>query len=291
MITVLEVGGTHVTSALVDLHTLRVAHQVRVGLDSSAPAEAIIDKFATAVRRLGREAGRHGVVVAIPGPFDYANGVGDFEGVAKFGALTGVPLGELLSQRLGSRVQFLNDVTAYALGQYELLGRPQRLVTMTLGTGVGSCFLHDGVPVTDAPSVPPHGWFYLLQHDGLPLEETFSRRALVAEYERVRGERVDVGEIANLARRGDDAARKILRDAFTALADTVAPWLRGFGAQVLVIGGTVATSWDLVEEWFEPAFLRHFPTPPTIRPGLDGESAALLGAARFAADQSPTQLP
>lgn len=284
MYAVLEVGGTHVTAALVDPGDLRILRSERTGINSSAPAEVLISALADAVRRLDARAAR--LVVAIPGPFDYERGVGDFEGVAKFGSLRGVRLGDELSERLGIPVQFVNDVTAYGLGQYHLLGQPRRLVTITLGTGVGSSFLDDGVPVVAGPLVPPNGWVYLLEHDGRPIEETFSRRAIISAYEKAAGQRLDVAEIAALALDGDSHATVVLEHAYQALADTLSPWLIGFRTDALVVGGSISRSWELVERWFLPrleeCFGRYRARPPRVVQGRGSEEAALIGAALHA---------
>lgn len=281
MFAVLEVGGTHVTSALVDLDGDGVVRRERVEIDNGAPAEQLVEVFAEAVERLGGGGGRV-LAVAIPGPFDYERGIGNFDGVEKFGALKDYPVGAALRERLGLDVVFLNDVTAYGLGQYELQAQPGRLVAITLGTGLGSCFLADGVPVDSGATVPPKGWIYLLEHDGEPIEDTFSRRALMRQYAVGSGSQAEVREIAELALAGDAVAEGVFRRGFEALATTLSPWLARFGAEVLVVGGSIAESWGLVERWFIPV-LRGEGCLVDIVPGSDGETAALLGAARHAA--------
>lgn len=284
MYAVLEVGGTHVTAAVVDPGDLRIDRSERTDINSSASAGALIPAFVNAVRGLDARVSR--LVVAIPGPFDYERGLGGFEGVAKFGSLRGVRLGDALAEQLSIPVQFINDVTAYGLGQYYLLGQPRRLVTITLGTGVGSAFLDNGVPVEAGPLVPPHGWIYLLEHDGRPLEETFSRRAIIAAYVKVAGRRLDVAEIAASATEGDPQATEVLRHAYCALADTIAPWLIGFRTDTLAVGGSIAGSWELVERWFLPrleeCFGRYRARPARVVQGRGGEEAALIGAALHA---------
>lgn len=284
MYAVLEVGGTHVTAALVDPGDLRILRSQRTDINSSASAELLMAAFVEAVQKLEARAAR--LVVAIPGPFDYERGVGDFEGVAKFGSLRGVPLGAELADRLGVPVQFVNDVTAYGLGQYHLLGQPRRLVTITLGTGVGSAFLDDGVAVVAGPLVPPDGWVYLLEHDGRPIEETFSRRAIIRAYGKASGHRLDVAEIASLALDGDPQATEVLKHAYQALADTLAPWLIGFRTHALVLGGSISRSWELVERWFVPrleeCFSRYRARPARVVQGRGHEEAALIGAALHA---------
>lgn len=278
---VLEVGGTHVVAALVDAAPRQVLVAHRLVLDSQGDAGFILETLARAVEGLGPAARALPLVVAIPGPFDYVRGIGDFTGVAKFQSLRGVDLRLFLTDRLGMDVHFVNDVTAFGLGQFLLLRRPRRLVALTLGTGVGSVFLEDGHPVATGESVPPQGWVYLLEHDGLPLEESFSRRAIIEAYEVVSGLRLDVHEIAGLARRHEAAACRVMERGFLALADTLAPWVARFGADLVVIGGSIVGSWDLLERWFTPRLASLLPGDRLvpIESGAGTPDAALIGAA------------
>lgn len=226
------------------------------------------------------------LVVAIPGPFDYDRGIGDFAGVAKFSDLRGFRLGDELSTRLAMPVHFINDVAAYAIGQYEQLNHPRRLVALTLGTGVGSAFLHDGAPVESGPLVPANGWVYPLPYRGQPIEETFSRRAINAEYARATGRDQDVAAIASLADGGEPDAMSVMQHAYGALAQTLTPWLVRFGADCVVLGGSIVQTWALVERYFTPAVEAahrdHQTWPPDVVQGQGGEEAALVGAAIYA---------
>jgi glucokinase len=250
---VLEVGGTHVTAAWVDSRRWRTVpgSRHRLPLDSAGTAEEILSAIASDARRLGPLDGST-LGVAIPGPFDYALGVGRFSGVGKFDALNGVDVraGLLAALPRPPRwVRFLHDATAFGLGEW-VAGAAcghDRVVALTIGTGVGSAFLASGRIVTHGGAVPPEGRVDLLRIGKAPLEDIVSRRAILAEYAR-RGDAtgLDVADIAKRAHAGEPAARDVLYTASAALGTAIAPWLRRFGAQVLVVGGTVAASWDLV---------------------------------------------
>ncbi|MFS8202453.1 ROK family protein [Streptomyces sp. CWNU-52B] len=273
---VLEIGGTHVTAALVDLSTgLPVAGSVVRGpVSADAGATEILDSFADAARHLGAPAGACWGV-AVPGPFDYAAGIGGFRGIGKFEALHGVDVGAALRHRLPRprAVRFLNDADAFAVGEHHsgaAAGR-HRSVCVTLGTGVGSSFLHEGRPVTEGPTVPPGGRAHRVTVDGLPLEEVVSRRAIRARYARAAGlderaEGPDVSEIAALARGADPHAAATVSGCFSALGRALAPWCAAFRPDVMVVGGSMAASWDLIG--------------PALRAGLTtGSEAAGPGAA------------
>ncbi|WP_405996777.1 ROK family protein [Streptomyces sp. NBC_00829] len=291
IVPVMDIGGTHVTGALVDTVTRAVLPDcmVREGLDSNGTAEQIVVSIGRCASRLPRAAASDWTI-ALPGPFDYPRGIGQFEGVGKFESLRGVDLRAALSALVpqARSFRFLNDADAFALGEWwagAAEGR-RRAVGITLGTGVGSSFLDDGRVVGDGAAVPPHGRAHLLSYEGLPLEETVSRRAIRDRYAQVVNDRdgrcVDVHEIAARARLRDGTARSVLADAFAALGSTLAPWLAAFEASVLVVGGSMAASWDLIVKPLSrgidiaaPGLLGHLEVTPARRL----HDAALIGAA------------
>ncbi|MEU9362608.1 ROK family protein [Streptomyces sp. NPDC048301] len=250
---VLEIGGTHVTAALVDMTTrLSVAGAVvRRPVSADADAAEILGSFAEAAGHLAAPAGAHWGV-AVPGPFDYEAGIGMYRGIGKFEALHGVDVGAELRARLPDprAVSFLNDADAFAIGEHHAtnLPKPRRSVYVTLGTGVGSSFLRDGHPVTEGPDVPPEGRAHRIDVDGRPLEEVVSRQAIRERYARAAGrdEAPDVSVIAGLARRADPHASATINGCFTTLGRALAPWCAAFRPDVMVVGGSMAASWDLI---------------------------------------------
>lgn len=253
----LDVGGTHVTGCRVDTATWRAVpgSACTCPVDAAGSAEAILDTIAACAASLGPLGG--GILgVAVPGPFDYDRGVGDYHGVGKFDALRGVDVGRELLARLPeppATVCFVNDAAAFALGEW-VSGAARghdRTLTLTLGTGIGSGFLAAGRPVVDGPDVPPEGRVDLLRIDSAPLEDTVSRRALLAAYLRRIAPRpgpadLDVAGLSGRARNGDADAAEVFRTAFRALGVAIEPWVRRFGADLVVVGGSIAGSWDLV---------------------------------------------
>lgn len=280
---VLDVGGTHVSAALVDIAAVAlVGPAARLPLDANGPADAIV---AGLVRAASTVAAPAGAVwgVAMPDPFDYERGIARFAGVGKFDALNGLNLGAALASALPRRpqaVQFLNDADAFTLGEYThgAAAGFGRVVGITLGTGVGSGWVVDGRIVADGPGVPPGGRVHRLTAGGLPLEDRMSRRAIRAAYAEAGGDGADVREIAARARQGESRARAVLDAALQALGGTLGPAIADFGAEVVVVGGSMAASWDLFEAPLRAGFAGTF--PPILLAG-DPEHAPLFGAARF----------
>jgi glucokinase len=293
-IPVLDIGGTHVTGALVDLASGRVTPGTtsRRSLDGAASAQVLLELIVGCGRKLAAPRGA-AWGVAVPGPFDYAAGIARFEGVGKFDALNGVDVGAALRRDLPGEpraVVFVNDAIAFAIGEWAFGAGAghDRMVAITLGTGVGSAFLDSGEPVSSGLRVPPRGEVFRLQIDGRPLEDTVSRRALLREYARLVPEApgADVRDIADRARTGDVAAARVMRTAFRSLGRALAPWLSRFDATAMVVGGSMGRSWDLVE----PALVEGVESSRgdgvglAIVPAREPDGSALLGAAWRAAN-------
>ena len=279
-IPVLEVGGTHVTGALVDPDGWRVTRATRYDLDADGSAAAILDRFGRAGRGLDVPAGAVWGV-AMPDPFDYETGVALFEGVGKFSALRGVDVGSGLHDRLGGTFRFLNDADAFVLGEWAAGAAVgvHRCAGITLGTGVGSGWLVDGEVVD--PGAPPGGRMHRMDVAGQPLEDVVSRRALRRAYAAAGGDpEADVKEIAEVARAGDAIARRVLDSAMTALGRVVGRCVSGFRADVLVIGGSMSASWDLFAPAFRAGALGC--ALPRVVLAADSEHAPLVGAALHA---------
>jgi glucokinase len=84
-----------------------------------------------------------------------------------------------------------------------------------------------------------------------------------------------------LARAGDPRARRVFDDAFALLGSALAPWLARFEASVLVVGGSMAGSWDLVRPPLLGALLKAEPVLAglAVRCAAHPEDSALIGAA------------
>jgi glucokinase len=269
-VAVLEIGGSHVTAALVAPGAWEVTEVDRAKLASQEPAEVVVEQLAEAARKLPLA---NGLAVALPGPFDFATGVAWYRGQGKFDQLYGFNLGEALSEALGiERLQFMNDAEAFAVGEWtagEVRG-VERCVGVTIGTGIGTAFLAGGRVVREGGTVPPGGELYKTSYAGMPLEDSISARAILRRYAETTGaEAPGVKEIADQARAGDTAAHEVLRACFTDLAAALHPWLERFDVTHTVLGGSISGAFDLVADVLD------FPASATE----DTEHSALVGAA------------
>jgi glucokinase len=283
IVAAMDIGGTHVSAANVDVSTRSIVagEWARLPLDSQASAAEFVKVLADCAALLPFRPERRWAI-ALPGPFDYDSGIARYREVGKFNALRGYDLRAALTPLLPGvgGIGFCNDADAFGLGEWWTgAARGYSVVAgITLGTGVGSCFLRDGRPLRDGPGLPPGGRINELAFAGKPLEETVSRRAMRRAYAQATGgdPDVDVLEIAHRAHDGDHAAVEVFRQAYRVLGMVLAPILTAFDPQILVVGGSIAASWDLVVDPLREGLAN--PSFP-VRPAQHPAEAALLGAA------------
>jgi glucokinase len=285
----LDVGGTHVSGGRVALDSATLDSRSRVSETlptggSRAQLVATISRVARSIA--GPEVRRLGV--AVPGPFDYATGISAI--AHKLEGLHGVDLRTELYAASAvpdpAAVHFLNDAEAFLLGEWwaGAARGHRRVVGVTLGTGIGSAFSEDGAIVRSGAHVPPGGELYRLRFRGADVEQTISRAAVRAAYDTGVDDELDVEQIAERARSGEHAARRVFTNLGTALGQFLTPWLRAFEPSCLVVGGSIARSWVLfgpaLQDALEPvAGLRTMTAAEQI------DDAPLLGAAYYAASR------
>lgn len=284
VVSAMDIGGTHVAAANVDLAGRRVlpGQTAREPLDAGGSAEEILSALVRCIAGLPDPASRW--AIAVPGPFDYELGVGRYAGVGKFDALRDFDLRAALTPHLpdAARISFHHDADAFLLGEWWAgAARGQHAaVGITLGTGVGSCFLRDGRICRRGPGVPPQGRVDLLTYADRPLEETVSRRAVRRAYADAAGgpPLLDVREIAQRARQGDRAAAGVFARTYRALGAVLGPPLAAFEATIVVVGGSIAASWDLVAGPLRAGI----GSSVMVVPACHLEQAPLLGVAYLA---------
>lgn len=249
----LEIGGTHVTAALVSRkrRSIEAGTLQRTDLSPEDTRDALVGAIVGAASRVARpDVARWGV--ATPGPFDYDGGVALIRGVVKLDALYGVDLRAELIDALTptpQRISFLNDADAFLIGEWwaGAARRHERAIGVTLGTGLGSAFLERGDIVETDPRVAPEGRLDLIPFRGTAVEDILSRRGLRAAYGR---DGADVVEIAARARGGERHASDVLHAFGGGLGEFLAPWLERFVPTCLVFGGSISRCWDLWSEAF-----------------------------------------
>lgn len=284
MIVGVDIGGHHVAAAAIapDAPGELVFGSYRhLSCAPDDDRDTLILAFAGAIDSVIDHVGSdrvQGIGIAMPGPFDYAAGIGRFEGNAKFAALYGVDVAQALSQALvhARPVRFLNDATAFTVGCVAIGAAPAggNVVGVTLGTGLGSAFLRGGIPAIAGDDVPPHGSLWHLPFKGGIADDHVSARWLNAHI-RDRLDGVDtIIAAADAARAGSAEATAIFIEYGTNLGIVLSPWIDCFGVGTVMLGGRVCGAFDL----FGPALAATLPATQ-IAVHADTEDAAIIGAA------------
>lgn len=274
----LDIGGSHITSALVDLDTRTIISSSvqRQAVNEKASAPELIKVWAdTALASVGTVQRIHHVGVAMPGPFDYKAGISKLE--HKFAALYGLNVGDLLSEALALNVPilFANDAALFALGEW-WAGAAQgatRMLGITLGTGLGSGFIESGRILTQDARTPPSGEIWNTEYLDSIAEAFVSGTALVNRFEAKTQQSLEGKAIANLARQGDKNARAAFRDLGQHLNELLEPYLTSFSPDRVVLGGNLSRAFDLFEDQLNT------PDKKLYCASQHFEQASLLGAA------------
>ncbi|MDP4210286.1 MAG: ROK family protein [Bacteroidota bacterium] len=287
-----DVGGSHISCAVMDLETRSVVEGsfVTQKVNNQASAEEVLGNWVSALNQSIQSIDKTqlaGVGFAMPGPFDYANGVALFtHEVAKFEKLYGINVAEQLKNRLSldgeADIRFMNDASAFAVGE-AWLGKAagvDRSVSITLGTGFGSAFVDNGVPVVEREDVPAMGCVWHLPFKDGIADDSFSTRWYIRRYAEMSNHRASgVKEIADRVAT-DQMANEVFAEFGQNLGEFLGPWLKKFEAKVLVIGGNVSGAYNLFGGYFEEKLAQQNVTT-TIGISELKEDAALVGSARM----------
>ncbi|PTR00858.1 glucokinase [Mucilaginibacter yixingensis] len=148
------ISGYHITTLIVDLatgNTLRSSYQ-RVPVNSWGTADEIIGTCATVIKKALTEnhVDIHFIGIAMPGPFDYEQGISYIRNNKKHDALYGLNVKQLLAEQVGiatDQLCMLSDAAAFLKGEVfaGVAKGEDRLIGLTLGTGLGTARLKDGV--------------------------------------------------------------------------------------------------------------------------------------------------
>jgi len=274
-ILVADIGGSHVTAAVYDAgKKLILKHTcVRLDVTSHGTAEHILSTWTHALMKsleLSNEQ-VEGLGVAMPGPFDYKQGISYITGLGKYEAIFEIDIKSVFANAFGlpmDRIIFRNDAEAVLAGEV-LVGAGKGFnsaMGLTLGTGFGSSYASKGT-CRDL-NLGSRAF-----KDSIA-DNYFSTRWFLKRYTELTGKLVSgVKEIADLT-----SEDRIARQVFKEFSINLSVFLKGhvdeLEPDILIIGGGISKA--------EMHFLRF------VRLGLTGtrvvisdlgEAAALIGAA------------
>ncbi|WP_339320284.1 ROK family protein [Paenibacillus sp. FSL R10-2734] len=276
----LDVGGTFIKSSLVMNGCSIQASQFQVPSLAAEDASTTLQQFMTIMQyqyMFGTtllndlSAAEWHIGIAFPGPFDYEQGISYIQGLCKFESLYGMNLKKVFRSLLEANndkswaaalvhapIRFENDAKLFALGVSTLFPQ-ERFISLTLGTGLGSAFIDQGKIRIEGEGVPRNGELYDKPYRHTMIDEVFSRRGILhaAQERGLLIEGMEVKELADLARQGNLAYQQVFEQFGSCLAEMLDPYIVGFGAQRLVLGGQIAKSFDVFGPALEQGLLPH----------------------------------
>ena len=231
----LDVGGTYI--------------KCNDGRQIPAHSDGTKGDVADALRKaIGPLAGVKGIGVAIPGPFDFNNGV--FLMKHKYAAAYGESFRTLAKLPATLPVKFHHDVNALLLGAIKLLDLQDSSVALvTLGTGLGFSYALDGKVQYGQDGSPARNlWNMPVPYGGI-LEDELSSRGICNAYTGTTAEKSRSAlAVARMAYAGDEAALKVYSDLGRRLGEVLAPILEELGIKTLLMGGQISGSLGLMSK-------------------------------------------
>lgn len=307
----IDLGGTKIAAAVVAedgtlMERELVATEAELGLDH------VLGRLAAVVETLRTRTSRTVRAVGIGAPAPVSPSLGLVWEAPNLPGWERVPLRDILQASTGLPVALENDARAAGLAEARVgAGRgAQHMVFVTVGTGIGGAVVVDGRLVRGAaetageighmvmnPAGPRCGCGNLGCLEQYAAGPAIERRAvellrtgtpsLLGELapEQLTGER-----IAEAALQGDALGQQVYREAGHWLGAGIASLVNALNPELVVIGGGVAQTGDLifdpVREGVRQHSLRRAHEVLTILPAQLGTDAGILGAAMAALDAS-----
>lgn len=235
----IDIGGTHIAAAVIDEGTISLYNnaQVHAVVDSNAGREAILKQWDDAIAAVLQKCkfAIDNIVISIPGPFDYDNGICLMDGMHKYQSLLHMDVKSWFAHMYGVEVQcihFYNDAVAFLLGElYFSQLFDKKVVGLTLGTGLGSAFYNSNNAVD-------LNYGSAKFRDGIA-EDYISTRGILDFVE----QRYQI-KYTNVKAIVDDNLEVVCSEAFYYLADSLADFIHQYidklEPDTIIIGGSIA---------------------------------------------------
>ncbi|WP_316785891.1 ROK family protein [Pedobacter frigiditerrae] len=274
-----DIGGTHITAALVDLKEKRIlpGSFIREKIDSHGSQEQIMEAWSETILKVRQGRNVNKVSLAMPGPFDYDKGICLIKNQNKYENLYGLNIKELLAAKLKNEpedISMVNDAASFLQG--EVFGGSasgfKNVIGLTLGTGLGTCTYHNG-KANNAN---------LWQHPfkaGIA-EDYLSTRWFTKRYHELTGININgVKELTELVGK-DPRVKRIFNEFGDNLGDFLTEFASLAHPEVVILGGNIAKSFRLFKRTLLNNIQDKFPEIK-IKIAVLGEEAALMGAASY----------
>jgi glucokinase len=298
----IDLGGTNIKAAVLEYHDAAARPELIDSRTVATLADLGPDGVADRIIHLGHEVrnefeGISSVGLGVPGLFNASSGsIELFPNLP--GAWGGFRLLDVVRDGLGVTPAMLNDARAFTLAEGTMgAGRGAKVMLgITLGTGIGGGLMIDGRLHLGAFGTAGEFGHQTVEPEG-PVCGCGNRGCLeaVAKGETISSEAgvTDVEALLSAAVAGDETATRILDRASFHMAIAIANAVSLIGVDVVVVGGGVASSGELVLAPLRAAVANRVTLVPTdgirIVAAELGPMAGAIGAALAGRGQVPTR--
>jgi glucokinase len=295
LVIAIDLGGTKMYGAVADLggtilYEETIAHHATTGEASYDSVAGLVERLLQCCRQNRRTV--RGIGVGAPGITHSRPGIVHWAPSLEW---RDFPLKERLTARFRLPVIVENDVNLAALGEawFGAGKGTNNLVLVAVGTGIGGGVVLDGALYHGAHEMA--GEFgYLLpdrsrlgqSYDGFgALEQLASGSGVAERARRALGGKLAPEKLAGLtaesvfdaARQGEPWAKEVVNETVDYLAQAVAALALCFDPEMIVLGGGVARSADLLIEPLRKRLSGVIPLLPELVASSLGQRAAVMG--------------
>lgn len=277
-----DIGGSHITAAIVDFDTEKIIEKsyTRLDVNSQADAESIVSQWADCIKEAAKGCSREELLIAIavPGPFDYDNGISYIKGQSKYDALYKINVKSELSRHLAiphESIRFVNDAASFLHGEVSFgVGKGyKKAIGLTLGTGLGSAVYAEG------KSMDADLWQTPFK-DSIA-EHYLSARWLTNTYsQKGSGIVKNVREMAELTEKNGEVAKTIFEQFGVHLREFIDSELLKYDPEVIILGGNISKAIKLFLS-LDGENVNNQTSTVNIVSAILGEHSALYGAAKM----------
>jgi len=280
-----DIGGSHISS--VPLHTKdwTIDQQAicQTKTNSFGDKKTILKNW---IHNLEQSASQGNIqdkyqfAIAIPGPFDYENGLFQQHPEGKLGSLAGTSFKKILRPHFGQdlKISFENDAACFGLGEacFGLSKNHARSIGITLGTGIGSSFIADQTIFKQGNNLPLGGELYAEPFENSIADDYFSTRWFVQQAHKDTS--LEISGVKELLQQAD---KQYLQQVFNQFARNfhqfLLPFAKNFRASTIIVGGNISKAWSYYGQTLTTLFAKH---NISIQPSILNEQAIMLGAAK-----------
>ena len=270
-----DIGGTHITSAIVDCSNWKIIQQTisRLSVDADLDAKSIFLCWTSNMQHTLTQFPQEidGIGIAIPGPFDYEKGVSLIQNQGKYESLYKVDVSAGIHANLPKAytLKYINDAAAFLQGEIfaEQLNHKSKVLGITLGTGLGSAVWQSGQKSYDAN-------LWNSPYKDSIFEEYLVTRWFTSRFKELSGyDEIGFKEIRE-KHMNSEALHTLMQEYSQSLLDFLAFFSTKYGTSSFVIGGSIAKAWDFIKSYRLDDFNCY-----DIVVGKHEEKAAIIGAA------------